>query len=85
MRPLPTILLSNCLHYYCKFSITAAAPMPPALHIDITPYLPPMRFSSGRSVASCLAPVAPKGCPKAIAPPESKAGIDMSSQIHLWG
>jgi len=39
------------------------------MHIDTHPYYPPYLLSSGNKVAICLAPVQPKGCPKAIAPP----------------
>ena len=50
-------------------SITAAAPIPVAAHMDTTPYLPLIRFNSGISVAIYREPVLPKGCPSAIAPP----------------
>ena len=49
--------------------MTAAAPIPVPIHIEITPYLPLVLLSSGNKVAICLAPVHPNGCPKAIAPP----------------
>merc|ERR1712046_201749 len=34
-----------------------------------TPYLAPLRLSSGSIVAIKRAPVEPRGCPSAIAPP----------------
>jgi hypothetical protein len=55
-------------HNY-SFSINAAAPIPVAVHIEITPYFFFYLLSSGKSVATYLAPVHPRGCPKAIAPP----------------
>lgn len=45
-------------HYY-SFSINAAAPIPVAMHIEITPYLAFFLFISGKSVATYLAPVHP--------------------------
>jgi hypothetical protein len=61
-----------------SFSINAAAPIPVAVHIEMTPYFCFYLFNSGSRVATSLAPVQPKelndnfipkGCPKAIAPP----------------
>ena len=43
--------------------------MPVPIHMDTKPYFPPVLFNSGSKVAICLAPVHPRGCPKAIAPP----------------
>ena len=37
--------------------------------METRPYLPPVLFNSGSKVAIYLAPVHPKGCPRAIAPP----------------
>lgn len=48
---------------------TAAIPIPVPTHILVTPIFFPVRPSSLKSVATCLAPVHPNGCPKAIAPP----------------
>jgi len=45
-------------HNY-SFSINAAAPMPVAVHIEITPYFPFYLFNSGSNVATYLAPVHP--------------------------
>lgn len=39
------------------------------MHIEITPNFYLVRISSCNKVATYLAPVVPKGCPKAIAPP----------------
>ena len=44
----------------CSFSINAAAPIPVAMHIEITPYLAFFLFISGNNVATYLAPVQPK-------------------------
>jgi hypothetical protein len=67
-----------------SLSIIAAAPIPVPIHIEVTinlkdesnfnipPTFFPCRFNSGKRVAICLAPVQPKGCPSAIAPPEFK-------------
>ena len=43
--------------------------MPVPIHIEITPYFLLVLLSSDIKVTSYLAPVAPKGCPSAIAPP----------------
>lgn len=68
-----------------SFSIKAAAPMPVPMHIDMTPFLAPVLFNSGKRVAICLAPkiennvpVHPRGWPKAIAPP---LGLSLSDGI----
>lgn len=55
--------------YVYSLSMTAAAPIPVPMHIEITPNFPPVLLSSGRRVAICLAPVHPSGCPRAMAPP----------------
>mmetsp|Transcript_13743 Transcript_13743/g.42936 ORF Transcript_13743/g.42936 Transcript_13743/m.42936 type:complete len:310 (-) Transcript_13743:513-1442(-) len=56
----------------------AAAPMrstivafavPPLSHIVSSPYRPPRRSSSPMRLDMSMAPVAPMGCPRAIAPP----------------
>jgi len=54
---------------FCSFSIIAAAPIPVPIHMETTPYFYFCLLSSGRIVAIYLAPVAPKGLPKAMAPP----------------
>mmetsp|Transcript_5173 Transcript_5173/g.18074 ORF Transcript_5173/g.18074 Transcript_5173/m.18074 type:complete len:318 (+) Transcript_5173:16-969(+) len=52
------------------FSMTAAAPIPEPMHMDTTPTLASgRRFISCSSVATHLAPVAPRGWPRAMAPP----------------
>eukprot|EP00391_Amoebophrya_sp_Ameob2_P003040 CAMPEP_0179002792 /NCGR_PEP_ID=MMETSP0795-20121207/12266_1 /TAXON_ID=88552 /ORGANISM="Amoebophrya sp., Strain Ameob2" /LENGTH=134 /DNA_ID=CAMNT_0020696623 /DNA_START=764 /DNA_END=1168 /DNA_ORIENTATION=+ len=43
--------------------------MPEPMHMEMMPSLPLVLFSSGIRVAHIRAPVAPSGCPKAIAPP----------------
>ncbi len=53
-------------HY---LSIKAAAPIPVPIHIDTTPNFPLVLTSSGIKVAIWRAPVHPRGCPRAIAPP----------------
>lgn len=53
----------------CSFSIIAAAPIPVPMHMETIPYFCFCLFNSGNKVAICLAPVAPNGCPNAIAPP----------------
>jgi len=47
----------------------AAAPIPAPIHIETNPVFLFYLFNSGIKVAIYLAPVQPKGCPKAIAPP----------------
>jgi hypothetical protein len=54
---------------YCSFTNSAANPCPPPTHIEHAKILPPVCFPIAIPVATCLAPVAPKGCPIAIAPP----------------
>lgn len=39
-----------------SFSIKAAAPIPVPMHIEMTPFLAPVLFNSGKRVAICLAP-----------------------------
>ena len=46
-----------------------AAPWPPPMHMVTIPYLTCLRFISYSRVAVSLAPVAPMGCPRAMAPP----------------
>jgi hypothetical protein len=52
-----------------SLSMIPAAPIPVPMHILTKPYLPFVLFNSGINVAIYLAPVHPKGCPNAIAPP----------------
>ena len=42
-------------------SKTPAAPIPVPIHIETTPYLPPVLLNSGNKVAIYLAPVHPNG------------------------
>ncbi len=44
----------------------AAAPMPPPIHMDSTPYFTPRSLIFVRRVAQSLAPVQPKECSGAI-------------------
>ena len=46
-----------------------AAPWPVPIHIVTMPYLPPVRRRPCTTVAARMAPVAPRGWPRAIAPP----------------
>mmetsp|Transcript_9690 Transcript_9690/g.24346 ORF Transcript_9690/g.24346 Transcript_9690/m.24346 type:complete len:216 (+) Transcript_9690:1828-2475(+) len=50
-------------------SMTVALAVPPLSHIVRSPYLPPRRSSSLIKLDMSMAPVAPIGCPRAIAPP----------------
>src|ERR1051325_11336038 len=50
-------------------STMAATPMPPAVQIEIKPLLPPPSCRSLAITARIRAPVAAKGCPKAIDDP----------------
>src|SRR5690606_22741375 len=52
-----------------RFSIRIAIPCPPPMQAEATPYRPPLRRSSCIKVRTRRAPVAPRGCPSAIAPP----------------
>lgn len=56
-------------HQNYSFSITAAAPIPEPMHIEITPNFFFYLLNSGSNVATYLAPVQPSGWPIAIAPP----------------
>src|SRR5690606_21689869 len=50
-------------------SMMVAVPMPPPMQ-SVTSAVPlPVRSSSSSAVPSSMAPVAPRGCPMAIAPP----------------
>ena len=52
-----------------SLSKTAAAPIPLPMHMETTPYLLPLFLISCRRVAVHLAPVHPRGWPRAMAPP----------------
>merc|ERR1739848_610342 len=52
-----------------SLSKTAAAPIPLPMHMETTPYLLFLFAISWSKVAVHLAPVHPRGCPKAMAPP----------------
>jgi hypothetical protein len=60
---------TGCLCIVYSATHTAAMPMPVPTHILVTPICLPVRLSSVSRVLTCLAPVTPRGCPKAIAPP----------------
>ena len=47
----------------------AVIPIPPAVHIEIKPFPPPLSLSNLDNVATILAPVAANGCPIARLPP----------------
>lgn len=57
------------IYYNYSFSKIAAAPIPVPIHIEIHPYCLLVHINSCMRVATYLAPVHPKGCPNAIAPP----------------
>ena len=46
-----------------------AIPCPPPIHIVAKPYLPFLFLSSYTNLVIMIEPVAPTGCPNAIAPP----------------
>ena len=50
-------------------TIKLAIPIPVPIHILTTPVLSPLRPNSANIVPTILPPVAPNGCPSAIAPP----------------
>lgn len=54
---------------YHSASKIAAIPIPLPTHIEITPNFFFVLLNSVNKVDTCLAPVAPRGCPNAIAPP----------------
>ena len=56
-------------HESALHSTTTAMPWPPPMHADARPQRLPRRRSSLRSVSVRRAPLAPSGCPSAIAPP----------------
>jgi hypothetical protein len=57
----------RCLQY--SATNNPAMPIPEPTHILVSPTFLPVRLSSVNKVDICLAPVVPKGCPNAIAPP----------------
>lgn len=57
------------LPHNCIFSMIVAMPIPPAIHNVTAPYFLPVRSSSCTNFVKSIAPVAPIGCPIAIAPP----------------
>ena len=48
-----------------------AIPIPPPTHRAATPLFLPVRFKACNRVTRILAPEAPIGCPRAIAPPDT--------------
>src|SRR5262245_577538 len=56
-------------NFHCIASKIPAAPMPPPMHIVTRPWRAFRRRSSSRIVTVSFAPVAPSGCPRAMAPP----------------
>ena len=63
------LYLYNRFLFHFYNSKIAAAPIPVPMHILTKPYFPFVLFNSGNKVETYLAPVQPKGCPKAMAPP----------------
>src|SRR5579864_6869656 len=56
-------------NYRCRFSTIVAIPCPPPMHAVARPYFALRRRNSCSSVITNRVPVAPSGCPRAIAPP----------------
>src|SRR5207248_7588798 len=73
---------ANGVAHLYRASTTVAIPMPPPTHSVARPYLPPVRCSSSISVPRIIPPVAPSGCPIAIAPPLTLT-FDMSRPMSL--
>merc|ERR1712048_1044422 len=51
--------------------MTVAFAVPPPSQIACTPYRPPQRSNSLTNVVIIFVPVQPRGCPRAIAPPQT--------------
>ena len=64
-------IFESCNQRCLQYSATnnPAMPIPEPTHILVSPTFLPVRLSSVNKVDTCLAPVVPKGCPNAIAPP----------------
>ena len=62
-------------------SIRQPFPIPVPIHMVTSPTFLPLLFNSGIIVASILAPLQPKGCPIAIAPPLTLTLFQ--SKLHL--
>jgi hypothetical protein len=60
--------LQSFIHAYTR-SMTVAGPMPPPTHRLTSAVARLLRSSSSSTVPRIIAPVAPSGCPSAIAPP----------------
>ena len=56
-------------YYNYSFSKIAAAPIPVPIHMEMQPNFLFVLISSCIRVATCLAPVQPRGWPSAMAPP----------------
>jgi hypothetical protein len=65
-------------------SMTVAVPMPAATHKVTSAVCFPVRSSSSSTVPSTMAPVAPSGCPIAMAPPFTltRAGVEIEG-LHV--
>ena len=63
-------------------SMIVAVPMPPPMHNVISAVPLPVRSSSSSAVPRIIAPVAPSGCPIAIAPPFTLTLL--SSRSNAW-
>ena len=60
-----------------------AAPCPMPTHIVTMPYLSLLRLSACTTVAERIAPVAPSGCPSAMAPPIGLTFDASSSSVFI--
>ena len=56
-------------HYTCSLTNSPAIPWPVPIHILVTKIFFFVLLASLKIVHICLAPVAPSGCPSAMAPP----------------
>src|SRR5215813_10644500 len=65
-KPVPFFV---CCGYELKLSTTIAMPCPPPMQAVASPYFFFRRRSSYNNVITSRVPVAPSGCPSAIAPP----------------
>ena len=59
----------KAFHYTCSLTNSPAIPWPVPIHILVTRIFFFVLLASLKTVHICLAPVAPSGCPSAMAPP----------------
>ena len=73
--------------YFYRREKEAAAPMPPPIHMVTSAHSARVRWSADRALQGSTAPVAPRGCPNAMAPPLGFTHTlsSPSSQIHGMG